>query len=207
MKLLVAVLGLSLACAAPTLAATDSGPQPLALRVQADNVEATHLPSYDPRQPIAVIVTAARERADELSVVAAGPAGRSLSVPLTRDENGAFIGTLSLSDPGLWRLVLASRSGTLRTLTSPVMLDVKQPPHSNAGSIGWAVGSTIFVVFGGGGFLLLRRSAPEKTRAVGANDTAHGPLRPASGAATGAAHPHPARKHPIGVTTAVGYET
>jgi len=157
MKLLVAVLGLSLASAEPALAAPGPAPQPLALRVRAENVEATHLPSYDPQVPIAVNVSADDERTDELSVVAAGPTGRLLRMPLARGTDGSFGGTMSLSDAGTWWLQLAARDGTLRTLTTPVALDVATPPPSNADAIGWAVGSAIFLVFGGGGFLVLRR--------------------------------------------------
>jgi hypothetical protein len=156
MKFLVAVLGLSLASAAPSLAAIGAAPQPLALRVRAENVEATHLPSYDPQAPIAVNVVADDKRTDELSVVAAGPTGRLVRVPLVRGTNGSFSGTVPLSDAGTWRLQLAASDGTLRTLTTPVALDVATPPPSNAAAIGWAVGSAIFLVFGGGGFVLLR---------------------------------------------------
>jgi hypothetical protein len=157
MKLVVAVLGLSLASAAPALAVTAPDPVPLAIRVEGDRAQATHLPAYDPSVPIAVTVTGTAKTGDDLSVVASGPAGRSTHLPLARGADGAFTGMLSLSDPGTWRLQLAARNGTLRTLTSPVMLDVQLPPPSNAGSIGWAVGSTIFIVLGGGGFLVLRR--------------------------------------------------
>jgi hypothetical protein len=161
MKLLVAVFGLCLASGVPTLAATGPAPQPLSIRVHAETVEATHLPSYDPQAPIVVAVTAEKP-VDELSVVASGPAGRSLHVPLARGASGGFTGILTLSDPGGWRLQLASRNGTLRTVTSPVMLDVVSPPPSNAAPIGWAVGSAIFIVFGGGGFLLLRRMVSQE---------------------------------------------
>jgi hypothetical protein len=207
MKLLVAVLGLSLAGAAPASAAISSGPQPLAIRVQADNVEATHLPSYEPQAPIAVVVTVAKERNDQLSLVASGPAGHSLRVPLTRDANGAFNGTLSLGDQGLWRLQLASRAGALRTVTSPVMLDVESPPPSNAGPIGWAVGSAIFFVFGGGGFLLLRRLTPANSRPRSTVEPAHRPIEPAGGLAAAAAQPAYAKKHAVGLNSAISYET
>jgi hypothetical protein len=206
MKLLVAVLGLSLACAVPTSAATGPDPQPLAIRVQAENVEAIHLPSYDPEVPIAVVVTTARERSDELSLVASGPAGRSVRAPLARDANGVFNGTLALRDAGTWRLQLASRSGSLRTLTSQVMLDVEIPPPTNAGPIGWAVGSAVFIVFGGGGFLLLRRFAPAKPRPSRADEPALSPVSPAS-KPIAATFPGRAPRHPVGVNSAMGYET
>jgi hypothetical protein len=157
MKLLAAVLVLCLTSATPALAATGAAPQPLAIRVQGDSVQATHLPAYDPRLPITISVAAGDKQTDELSVVAAGPAGQSLRVPLASGADGSFSGTLSLSDAGTWRLQLAARNGTLRTLTSPVVLDVASPPPSNAVPIGWAIGSVIFIVFGGGGFLSLRR--------------------------------------------------
>jgi len=163
MKLAVAVLGLSLASVAPAFAATGSAPQPLALRVRAENVEATHLPLYDPQTPIAVNVSAADKRTDDLTVVAAGPTGRLLRIPLVRGTNGTFTGTLSLTDAGTWRLQLAARNGTLRTLTTPVALDLATPARSKAAAIGCAVGSAIFLVFGGGGFLLLRRSGAHDT--------------------------------------------
>jgi hypothetical protein len=158
MKLLVAVLGLLLGSGAPALAATAAASQTLAMRVHGDGVQATHLPSYDPRVPIAVTVRAGEKRMDALSLLAYSPAGRSLNVPLTRAADGLFAGSLSLPDEGRWRLQLASRNGTLRTLTAPVMLDVAAPPPSNTAPVGWAVGTAIFIAFGGGGFLLLRRA-------------------------------------------------
>jgi hypothetical protein len=160
MKLLVAVLGLLLASGAPALPATSAASQTLAMRVNGDGVQATHLPSYDPRVPIAVTVRAGEKRMDALSLLAYSPAGRTLNVSLARAADGLFAGSLSLPDEGRWRLQLASRDGTLRTLTAPVMLDVAAPP-SNAAPIGWAVGTAIFIVFGGGGFLLLRRAGQQ----------------------------------------------
>ncbi len=162
MKLLVAVLGLCLASATPVLAATGAGSQLLAIRVNGDSAQATHLTAYDPQLPIAVSVAAGDRRTDELSVVASGPTGPSFRIPLVRSASGSFDGTLALGDAGTWRLQLAARDGTLRTLTSPVVLDVASPPPSNAVPIGWAVGSVIFIVFGGGGFLLLRREAGQE---------------------------------------------
>jgi hypothetical protein len=158
MKLVVAALGLCLASVSPALPATVADAQPLAVTVAGSSVRATHLPSYDPQIPIAVTVAA--DQARDLSLVASGPAGRSRLVPLAHAANGSFGGRMSLNEPGTWRLQVAVRDGSVHTRTSPVMLLVAPPPPSNAAPIGWAVGIGIFIIFGGSGFLLLRRRVP-----------------------------------------------
>jgi hypothetical protein len=162
MKISVAVLIICLAGIAPTAAAPAA--QPLSISHQAESAQATRLPAYDPSVPIQVSVReSAAVRPAAVRIDAAGPGGGALHVPLTRRPDGTFAGTLALASPGTWRLQLTSRSGSLDTTTAPVSLDVQTPPPSNAGAIGLAVGAGMFVVFGGGGFLLLVRK-PAETR-------------------------------------------
>jgi len=160
MKLLVALLGLCFAGAVPALAETSAAPQPVTIRLSGDAVAATHLPSYDPQQPIAVRVETGNERPGDLSLVASGPAGRSLQVPLVTDAGDSYRASMTLADVGTWRLQLAATSGALRTLTAPILLEVAAPPPSYAAAVGWAVGVGTFVIFGCGGFALLRRAFP-----------------------------------------------
>jgi hypothetical protein len=158
MKLWAALLAACLATAVPAGAAQSS--QPLSITIHGDGAQATRLPEYDPSLPIAIRVTDTDPRTiSELTVVARGPAGNSIRMPLTRDADGTYSGSLALSDPGPWSLHLTSRAGSLSTDTTPVLLAVQAPPPSNAPFIGVAVGAAIFIVIGGGGFLLLRRLA------------------------------------------------
>ncbi len=156
MKLWLAVVSIWLAVSVPAGAAESV--QPLAIVIHGDGAQATRLPEYDPRFPIAVRVSDTDQPSiTALTVVATGPAGQAVRSALTRDTDGTFSGSITLADPGSWNLRLTSRSGSLSTDTTPVTLDVQAPPPSNAPAIGFAVGSAIFIVVGGGGFLLLRR--------------------------------------------------
>jgi hypothetical protein len=155
MKLLLAVLGLSLVAGAPALGQTA---QSLSISLHGDGAQATQLPQYDPAAPIAVHVMNGDGRPpDALTIVAVGPAGERLRAPLARAGDGTFSGTITLGDEGSWRVNLAASSGSVRTDTTPVTLDVEAPPPSNAWMIGLAVGAAIFLMVGGSGFLLLRR--------------------------------------------------
>jgi hypothetical protein len=159
MKLLVAVLGGCLAVSAPALAAAPS--QPLSIRVQGDGAQATRLAAYDPAVPIAITVTNSGAHIDALSIVATGPAGESMRIPLSRIAGETFSGSLTLDDPGAWRLQLTSQTGALHTGMTPVPLNVAVPSPSDAAAVGFAVGAGMFIVIGGSGFLVLRRfSAP-----------------------------------------------
>jgi hypothetical protein len=159
MRFLVLLLGLYLVGLAPAGAGAETLSQSLSIVLHGDGAQATRLPSYDPAAPITMSVTDDDEQQiDALSVVAAGPNGASVKVPLIRSAGGAFSGTLKLSEQGMWSLRVISRSGPLSTGTTPVTLAVEAPPPSNAGWIGWAVGLGVFVVVGGGGFFILRRA-------------------------------------------------
>jgi len=134
-------------------------PQPLDIRLHGAGAQATRLASYDPHAPIAITVTEQdAQRLDELAVVAVGPAGETVRIPLTPAPDGAFTGTLELADEGTWQLRMSTRVGTLRTDTTPISLDVVAPPPSDAWLIGLGVGATIFIVIGGNGFVVLRRT-------------------------------------------------
>jgi hypothetical protein len=172
MKLLVALLGLWLAAAIPAGAAQDAGTQPLSIGVHGDGAQATQLPTYDPNLPIAISVSNRDgQRVDALTVAAVGPSGQTANVPLLRTPDGTFTGSVTLPSEGTWRLRLFSRTGPLSTGTTPIALELKAPPPLYAGLVGWAVGSGIFIILGGGGFLLLRRilrnlAKPELERAA-----------------------------------------
>jgi len=157
MKLLVALLGVWLAAGAPAVAA--GAPQPLSISVHGQGAQATLLPEYEPGAPIAVTVTnRGAQHLDALTVVASGPAGESIRMPLSRAADGTYTGSLALSDEGAWRLRLTSRAGSLSTDTTPISLAVQAPPPSNAWLTGVAVGAAVFLIVGGSGFFILRRT-------------------------------------------------
>ncbi len=135
-------------------------PAPLSIVVHGDGAQATKLPVYDPSAPLAVSVTSpGNPPLQALRVVAAGPSGQTIRLPLSRAADGSFRGQLTLADQGIWNVRLITQSGNVQTQTLPVELDVEAPPPSNAWQIGLAVGAGIFCVFGIGGFWLLRRGS------------------------------------------------
>jgi hypothetical protein len=164
MKFLAALAGLGLASISPALAAP--APQPLAISLTADRAQTTQLPAYDPSVPIRVSVRPlAAAHVAAVRIDATGPNGAALHVPLRRLSDGSFVGSLTLGDVGTWNVQLASRTGGLGTTTAAVALTVQAPPPSNAGLIGAAVGTSMFVFFGLGGFVVLRRKPVELQRA------------------------------------------
>jgi hypothetical protein len=160
------ILALALGGAPSRAAASDA--QPLAISIDGAGARATALPAYDPALPIDLSVNAAGGmRVDDVTVVAAGPNGESVSLPLARTADGGFDGTLQLAEEGAWRLELSSRTGAIRTGTSPVTIEVTAPAPSFAWLVGLGVGVAIFVIIGGSGFVLLRRSAPPTAESAG----------------------------------------
>lgn len=155
MRLMIAILGLSLASALP--ASAQPPPQQLTIGLTPDEAEATRLPSYDPAAPIAVTVTEpAGRHAEAVTLVAAGPGGQHLDVALARAGETRFHGVLRLGEPGPWSLVVAARGGSLTTQTNALTLQVVQSPPSAAPWIGFAAGSGIFSLLGSGYFLVCR---------------------------------------------------
>jgi hypothetical protein len=144
-------------CLATMSAAIADAPQPLTISVHGDAARATQLPQYDPQAPIAVTVTDL-DAHEQFAIAATGPTGQAIRIPLEQGADGALHATLDLDDEGTWQLRLVARAGDLRADTTPVTLDVEAPPPSDAPLIGLAVGSSIFIVIGIGGFLLLRRT-------------------------------------------------
>jgi hypothetical protein len=160
MRLSFAPFALAAVFANPALALAAPAAQALAIDIHADGARATQLPQYAAGVPIAIRVTVSGGgTVDGVTVSAAGPAETSVRMPLNRAADGSFGGTLSLQDPGSWRLHLTSHAGTVSPETAAVLLDVEPPTPSNAWQIGVAVGIVVFVVVGGTGFIALRRLA------------------------------------------------
>lgn len=143
--------------------ATAASPQPLTIRVHGDGAQATQLSQYDPAAPIALSVQpVGNAKLDAVAIEATGPAGETVRAPLVRDPRGQYVGIVTLADEGVWDVRLTSRVGAISTTTTPVRLAVVAPPPSNAWQIGLAVGAAVFIVLGGSGFLLLRRTVGER---------------------------------------------
>jgi hypothetical protein len=159
MKLAAATLGI---CLATMSAALADAPQSLSISVRGDVAQATQLPQYDPQHPIAVTVKESNAH-DRLALAATGPAGQTTRTPLQPGADGSLHATLDLADEGTWQLRLVAQAGDLRAATTPVTLDVEASPPSDAPLVGLAVGTSMFLVLGVGGFLLLRRSTRSPT--------------------------------------------
>jgi hypothetical protein len=154
MRTLLALIVLVLANTAAALAQPPD--QPLAITIAGPGASARRLEQYTAGQPIDVKVAASQGIAG-VTVRATSADGISQSLPLQAGANGSFQGSLTLATAGMWQIMLVTRSGGTSTETTPFTLDVRESSADMSWLVGVAVGSGVFALVGGCGFVFLRR--------------------------------------------------
>jgi hypothetical protein len=154
MRTFIAVIGLVLGCASAAMAQAPT--QPLAITIAGAGASARRLEHYNAGQPIEVQVHAP-QGITEVIVRATSSEGTSQSFPLPGGANGSFQGSVILATTGMWQIMLVTRSGATSTETTPFTLDVREGSADMSWLVGVAVGSGVFALVGGCGFVFLRR--------------------------------------------------
>jgi hypothetical protein len=106
-------------------AAASSRPQLLGFTLHRQAASTERLPHYRANAPISVHVTGkAAHLPAALLLTVNAPDGSAMQTPLVR-HGDAFDGSLSLTTPGTWTVVLTSQLGTVTTALANVPLDVE----------------------------------------------------------------------------------
>jgi len=147
--------GCTLAVAVPANAAA---PQPLTIAIDGNGAHAHRLEHYVAGKRIA-IVAAAPTDVDGVTVSITDPDGRLQTLPLAPSTAGHFAGSITLPETGAYEFQLATTAAGQATPTEPFSVDV-EAQSDTAWLVGLAVGGGTFVLFGGVGFLALRRMTP-----------------------------------------------
>jgi hypothetical protein len=153
----------------PVAASAAPSSQPLFITINANGAVAKSLEQYAPGEPVAVAVSTIHA-ADVRSVtlIAMGPSGSSVRLPLARNADGTFAGNLALDEAGTYTLTISERTGILTTETQPITLDVNAVVTDESAPLALGGGALLFLGIGTFGFVLLRRrsAAPAHARAA-----------------------------------------